>query len=172
MAKTPKPEEQNVLHVALARDCDSFFNAVVLSASDFVVPLEIGKKGDRGLGDAVRIRALDGSFERVLALPAKGSKDVERPQGAGVARLWLRGVRFGAYRMGLRVAGRWYDTLGNLVFRKGGAFVGDDAVPEQKPALSVAPVPRIPPLPAACFDLGACYDKVPPGMPDQCDYGD
>ncbi len=155
---TPKAEPQDVLAVALSSMDDTRFNRLTLSWSDLVMPLEKDTEDDHQ-DDEVLVQSIDGMFESGVL---RSKAELDEPNKVLYYR--LPNVKYGAYQVAVKVAGHPSTLIGNLVYRKAGAFVGEDPLPEAKPSIAAAPAPQEsgpvlePPKPDP---------NAPPDFPDQ-----
>lgn len=131
------------LGVAPATSGETKVNTIAVLHSDVVVPLEMDLDGDPLQDDEVRIRTIDGSFERVLRANGPG---VERDQAAGLFRYHFADLRYGAYRLGVRVGDRWGD-VGDLVVRAGATTISGTQLSTQPQPIQLPPAVEPPEQP-------------------------
>jgi hypothetical protein len=112
-------------------------NTLVLGGIDLVVPLAMDLDRDPLHDDEVRLRATDGSAERILQV---SDDDVECDLERSVASYRFRAVLPGVYDVATRIAGAWIEVVRGLVVKRAGIYLHDEKVDgeltAQRPATS------------------------------------
>lgn len=152
--------------VALGNPGESDYNTLVLSGVDITVPLEMDLDDDPLQDDEIRLRSVDGFFQKILKA---SDADVTPTPGSRLLMYRFRDVPPGAYRISVRVAGTWSDVLTGLVVTRDGVFHGKKKLGTEPEQVKLGPAPEEAPPPeeAEEEEVLSEYLDLNPGFQDR-----
>jgi hypothetical protein len=130
--------DEEVFNVMLGEPGEDTWNTLVLGGTEVVVPVERDEFADPFQDDEVRLRSLDGGWERRIC---NGDDAVEKGEDASLLLYHFHDVPFGAYSVFVVSAGVEVETLHGLVVRREGVFIGENRLSETRDGQPMAPTP-------------------------------